>query len=57
MRLSDIVSNLDLSIYPQVALLIFVATFIAISIRTLRRSRREMDAHARLPIDDDRPGD
>ena len=54
MRLSDIMSAAGLSFYAQVALVLFFVTFIAIVIRTYAPSRnREMDEHARLPLDDD----
>jgi cbb3-type cytochrome oxidase subunit 3 len=55
MRLSDIMSGAGLSVYAQIALLIFLATFVAIVIRTFAPSRRrEMDEAARLPLDDGR---
>lgn len=55
MRLSDIMSGAGLSIYAQIALVIFLATFIAIVIRTFAPSRnREMDELARLPLEDER---
>lgn len=55
MRLSDIMSGAGLSIYAQVALLIFVAAFVAIVVRTFLPSRnREMDELSRLPLEDER---
>ncbi len=53
MKLSDIMGNAGLSIYAQVALVLFLAVFIAVTIRTWAPSRRgEMDAAARLPLDE-----
>lgn len=53
MRLSDIMSGAGLSIYAEIALVIFFGAFIAIVIRTFMPSRRrEMDEAARLPLDD-----
>jgi cbb3-type cytochrome oxidase subunit 3 len=53
MKLSDIMSNAGLSMYAQVALVIFLAVFIAITIRTYLPSRKqELDDASRLPLDD-----
>jgi cbb3-type cytochrome oxidase subunit 3 len=54
MKLSDIMSYAQLSFYTEVALVLFLGVFIAVSIRTFMPSRsREMDAAARLPLEDD----
>lgn len=54
MRMSDIVGSLDLSIYTQVALVLFVGVFAAVLARTYsRRQRAEMGRAARLPLADD----
>ncbi len=53
MKLSDIMSYAGLSMYAQVALVLFLAVFIAITIRTFLPSRRaELDEASRLPLDD-----
>lgn len=53
MKLSDIMSHAGLSFYAQVALLIFLTVFIAITIRTFLPSRRnELREAALLPLDD-----
>ncbi len=55
MKLSDIMSAAGLSIYAQIALVIFLAVFLAITIRTFAPSRhREMEDASRIPLDDDR---
>ena len=54
MKLSDIMSYADLSGYAQVALVLFLGVFIAITLRTFAPSRsRELDRIARLPLDDE----
>lgn len=54
MKLSDIMSYAQLSHYTEVALVLFLGVFIAVSIRTFMPSRqRELDAAARLPLEDD----
>ena len=54
MKLSDIMSYAQLSFYTEVALVLFLGVFIAISIRTFMPSRRaELDAASRIPLDDD----
>ncbi len=53
MKLSDIMSNSGLSGYAEIALVIFLAVFIGVAIRTFAPSRnREMQEAARLPLDD-----
>lgn len=53
MRLSDIMSNSGLSMYAEVALVLFLGVFIAITIRTFLPSRqRALNEAARLPLDD-----
>lgn len=56
MKLSDIMGNAGLSMYAQVALVIFLAVFIAVTIRTWAPSRRrQMQEDAMLPLNDDMP--
>jgi cbb3-type cytochrome oxidase subunit 3 len=53
MRLSDIMSGLDLTIFPKVALVIFLGVFVAVVTRALARSRRaEFSRAASMPLDD-----
>jgi cbb3-type cytochrome oxidase subunit 3 len=54
MKLSDIMAHAGLSMYAQVALVLFVAAFLLITIRTFAPSRASELAHmATLPLDDD----
>ncbi|MFN8579979.1 MAG: cbb3-type cytochrome c oxidase subunit 3 [Gemmatimonadaceae bacterium] len=54
MSLTDIMSGAGLSVYAQVALLLFLVAFLGIVVRTFSPKRRqEMDRAARLPLDDD----
>ena len=54
MKLSDIMSYAQLSWYTEVALILFLGVFIAISVRTFMPSRnRELEAASRLPLEDD----
>lgn len=53
MRLSDIMSNMGLALYPQLALILFLVVFTLICARVfLFSSRREMDQAARIPLQD-----
>lgn len=52
MSLSDIMGHLDLSIYPQVALVIFVAVFAAVVRRAASGWSREEELCGRLPLDE-----
>lgn len=54
MKLSDIMSHAQLSFYTEVALVLFLGVFIAVTIRTFMPSRnRELEAASRLPLEDD----
>lgn len=54
MKLSDIMAHAGLSSYAQVALVLFLAVFIAIAIRTFLPSRNaELAEAALLPLEDD----
>ena len=56
MKLSDIMGHAGLSAYAEVALLLFLGVFVAVTVRTFLPSRRqELDAHARLPFDEPAP--
>jgi cbb3-type cytochrome oxidase subunit 3 len=56
MKLSDIMGNAGLSMYAQVALVLFLAVFIAVIIRTWAPSRRrEMQDAAMIPLNDELP--
>ncbi len=53
MKLSDVMSHMDLAAYPEVALVIFLVVFAAIGFRVFRPGRRAaLESAARLPIDD-----
>jgi cbb3-type cytochrome oxidase subunit 3 len=52
MRLSEIMGGLDLAVYPQAAMVIFLAVFAAVTARTYARGRREEWArHAAMPLE------
>lgn len=52
MRLSDIMSHMDLTVWPEVALVIFLGVFAAVTVRVWK-SRGETEQHATLPIEED----
>lgn len=53
MKLSDVMSHMDLATYPEVALVIFLVVFAALGYRLYRPSRRSaLESAGRLPIDD-----
>ncbi|MEO1584295.1 MAG: hypothetical protein AAFR96_06955 [Planctomycetota bacterium] len=53
MRLTDIMSHMDLSIYPQIGLVLFLAAFAAVIWKVLRSEKQESRSMALLPLDDD----
>ena len=53
MRLSDIMSNMNLSFYPQVALVIFLAVFVAVVVRVFSKSAaKDYEEASKLPLED-----
>ncbi len=54
MSMSEIVSFLDLSVYPSVALVFFLAAFIAIIWWAMTRSKQEIDDAASIVLNDDK---
>jgi len=54
MRLSDVMGHSGLSGYAEIALILFMAAFLAIVLWTFRPGRKkEMDAMSRMPLEDD----
>ena len=52
MKLSDVMSAMDLASYAEAALVIFLLVFAAVAIDVFRRGRPD-DALARLPLEND----
>lgn len=57
MRMSDIVSHLDLTIFPIVGLVIFVLVFTAVTVRALKTRKADIARFAALPLDGGEPTD
>jgi cbb3-type cytochrome oxidase subunit 3 len=56
MSLTDIMSGAGLSLYAEIALLLFLVAFCLIVWRTFSPSRKnEMERAAQLPLEDDTP--
>lgn len=53
MRLSDIMSQMGLAIYPTIALVIFLVTFLGVAIYVLSAPREMMRRSGALPLDVD----
>jgi len=54
MRLSDIMSRLDLTLYPQIALVLFLIIFVGAMKRVFARARtEEFKFGASLPLESD----
>lgn len=53
MRLSDIMSRVDLTVWPIAALVIFVGVFIVVARRAFARSPSENERAAAMPLGDD----
>lgn len=55
MRLSDIMGNMDLAIYPTLAMVLFAGVFVLVTARALRTDRRTRAGWARLPLETEDP--
>lgn len=53
MKMTEIVSFMDLSVYPSIALIFFLAAFIAVVWKALSTSKEEIDFQASLPLTED----
>lgn len=54
MKLSDVMSHAGLARYAEIALVLFLAAFVAVAIRLFRPSRKaDLERAALLPLDDD----
>ena len=53
MSMSEIMSNADLTLFPKVALIIFMGVFALVAYRVVRMGRKQnIDALSRLALDD-----
>jgi hypothetical protein len=50
-RLSDIMGNMDLAVYPILALVLFVGVFVLVTGRAMRTSRATHERWSRIPLD------
>lgn len=56
MGMSDVISRLDLALWPQLAMVLFLAVFVAVVVRVyLLSTRREMDGRAASAMTDGQP--
>lgn len=53
MSMTEIVSFLDLSVYPSVALLFFLAAFVGVVWWVLTRTKQEINDAANIVLNDD----
>jgi cbb3-type cytochrome oxidase subunit 3 len=53
MSMSKIMSFLELSVYPSIALVFFLAAFIAVIWRVMTTKKQDIDDAANIVLDDD----
>lgn len=53
MSMTDIVSNLDLDVFPIIGLILFGVAFTMVLISVIKRSGSSCDEAAHLPLEDD----
>lgn len=53
MRLSDIMGNMDLTVYPILALVIFSGVFVLVTGRAMRTDKATHARRARIPLETD----
>ena len=51
MRLTDIVSHLDLAVYPQIGLVLFLAAFALVIVQVMRSD--SVKGRSAMPLDED----
>ena len=51
--LRNVMTHADLTVYPEIAMLIFVGVFALIAVRVMKRSRRDDDHLSALPLSED----
>ena len=54
MKLSDVMSAMQLSSYAQVGLVLFLLAFALIAVDLARKSRRELEHAQNLPLENER---
>ena len=52
MSLSNIISQLDLTVYPEIGLIIFLSVFVIVSARVIRTPRTTATTRALLPLEE-----
>ena len=52
MRLTDVMSSMDLAVYPALALVLFTGVFALVAIRVARVRREETARWSSLPLDE-----
>ena len=56
MRLSELISHLSPSQLTEISMVLFLAVFVAVGVRAVRKSQRPLHDHAAgLPLADDAP--
>jgi len=53
MGLKGLMSEMGMNAFAVLALVLFFGSFLAILLWTMTRSRREIEAHANIPLQDD----
>lgn len=56
MKLSDLMSAANLTLYPQIALVLFLLLFVAALLYIFTRPKRDIERLARMPIDENDAG-
>lgn len=58
MRLSDVMSNMGLTSFAEIGLVLFFLVFVGIVVYTfLKRNRKKYEEASLLPLEDDDPAD
>ncbi len=53
MRLTDIMSHMDLAVWPTIGLIIFLVVFAAVVLRVMTSKRTDNERMAAMPLADD----
>jgi cbb3-type cytochrome oxidase subunit 3 len=55
MKLSDVMSAMQLSTYAELGLVLFLFAFVLVAIDLARKNKEELEHAEQLPLDDPRP--
>lgn len=53
MRLTDVISHMNLAVWPSIAMVLFLAAFVGVAIRIYSRGGSDLEKHRHIPMDEE----